>query len=155
MILAQTDPMLIGSVLVICIGNICRSPLAERRLAQGLPGLRVSSAGLAAVAGAAADPEAALAAAAVGLDLSGHVARQLTADIASDHDLILVMEPAQRSGITRRFPHLSGRVMLLSQWSGGQPVADPYRRGEAAHIAARDAILAGAEGWIARLRGPG
>lgn len=147
--------MRIGSILVVCIGNICRSPLGERLLAAGLPGVRVSSAGLAAVVGAAADRAAAASAALAGIDLSGHVARQLTEEIGRDHDLILVMEPAHRAGIGRRFPQLSGRTMLLSHWSDGKAIADPYRRDEAAHLAARDAIIAGANGWISRLLPPG
>lgn len=146
--------MRFGSVLVVCIGNICRSPLGERLLADALPGVRVASAGLSAVVGSGADPEAAAAAAGIGVDLSGHVARQLTDAIGRDHDLILVMEPAHRAEISRRFPQLSGRVMLFSHWNGGQPIADPYRRGTAAHQASRDALLAGARAWIPRLGGP-
>lgn len=144
--------MQIDSILVVCIGNICRSPLGERILAMELPGIRVASAGLAAVVGAGADPEASAAAASIGADLSDHVARQLSEEVGRDYDLILVMEPAHRAEIARRFPQLSGKTMLLSHWSGGQAIADPYRRGEAAHLKARDAIAAGANGWISRLR---
>lgn len=143
--------MRLGSVLVVCIGNICRSPLGERLLVASLPEVRVTSAGLGALVGAGADPDAAAAAAQIGIDLSGHVARQLTEAIGRDHDLILAMEPAHRIEIGRRFPQLFGRVMLFSHWSSGQAIADPYRRGEAAHLAARDAIVAGANGWISRL----
>ena len=142
-----------GSVLVVCVGNICRSPLGERVLARALPGLRVSSAGLAAVVGQGADEDAAKVAAEVGIDLSGHVARQLTPEIGTAHDLILVMEPGHRAEIFRRFPALSGRVMLFDQWTGGQGVADPYRRALDVHRATRDKILAAAEPWIARLGG--
>ena len=142
------------SVLVVCVGNICRSPLGEAVLARALPGLRLSSAGLAAVVGHGADADAARAAAEVGLDLSGHVARQLTAEIGAAQDLILVMEPGHRAEIFRRFPALSGRVMLFDHWTGGQGIADPFRRDLAVHRATRDRILAAAEPWIARLGGP-
>ena len=144
------------SVLVVCVGNICRSPLGERALARALPGLQLSSAGLAAVVGQGADADAARAAAEVGLDLSGHVARQLTAEIGAAQDLILVMEPGHRAEIFRRFPALSGRVMLFDHWTGGQGIPDPFRRDPEVHRATRDRILAAAEPWIARLdRGRG
>ena len=139
------------SVLVVCVGNICRSPLGEAVLARALPGLRLSSAGLAAVVGQGADADAARAAAEVGLDLSGHVARQLTAGIGAAQDLILVMEPGHRAEIFRRFPALSGRVMLFDQWTGAKGIADPYRRSEAVHRETRDRIIAAGAAWAARL----
>lgn len=142
-----------SSVLVVCVGNICRSPLGERVLARALPGLRVSSAGLAAVVGHGADAETTAVAAEIGVDLSGHVARQLTVEIGAAHDLVLVMEPGHRAEIFRRHPALSGRVMLFDHWIGGQGVADPYRKPRAAHLAARERIVAAAEPWIARLGG--
>lgn len=140
-----------GSVLVVCLGNICRSPLGERVLAKGLPGLHVASAGLAAVVGHSADADAATVAAEIGVDLSGHVARQFSLEIGVAHDLILVMEPCHRVEIFRRFPALSGRVMLFDQWIGGQGVSDPYRRSLDVHRATRDRIVTAAERWIVRL----
>lgn len=140
-----------SSVLVVCVGNICRSPLGERALLQGLPGMAISSAGLAAVVGSAADETAAMVASEAGVDLSGHVARQLTPQIGGSHDLILVMEPAHRAEIVRRHPQLSGRTMLFDHWTGGKGIADPYRMPEAFHRESRDLILAAAKTWIARL----
>ena len=142
-----------GAVLVVCVGNICRSPLGERVLARGLPGIAVRSAGLAALVGRGADAETARAAAECGIDLGGHVARQLTEAIGAAHDLILVMEPAHRAEMFRRFPALSGRVMLFDHWIGGTGVADPYHGPATAHRAARDRILAASEPWISRLSG--
>ncbi|ETD76436.1 arsenate reductase/protein-tyrosine-phosphatase family protein [Rhodobacter capsulatus] len=142
---------MIRSVLVVCVGNICRSPLGAAVLARARPGLRLSSAGLAAVVGHGADADAATVAAEVGLDLSGHLARQLSAEIGATQDLILVMEPGHRAEIFRRFPALSGRVMLFDHWTGGQGIADPFRRDLDVHRATRDRILAAAEPWIARL----
>lgn len=142
---------MIRSVLVVCVGNICRSPLGERLLARALPGVRVGSAGLGAVVGAAADADAQAVAAEIGVTLEGHVARQLTEVIGRDHDLILVMEPGHRAEVGRRFPQLSGRTMLYDHWTGGQGIADPYRKPIEAHRAARDRIAAAAEAWISRL----
>lgn len=142
---------MIRSVLVVCVGNICRSPLGERLLARALPRVRVGSAGLGAVVGAAADDDAQAVAAEIGVTLEGHVARQLTEVIGRDHDLILVMEPGHRAEVGRRFPQLSGRTMLYDHWTGGQGIADPYRKPIEAHRAARDRIAAAAEAWISRL----
>jgi protein-tyrosine phosphatase len=143
---------MIRSVLVVCIGNICRSPLAERVLGQALPRIRVASAGLGAVVGAAADPDAVAVADEIGVTISGHVARQLTEEIGREHDLILVMEPSHRIEVGRRFPQLSGRTMLFDHWTGGQGISDPYRKSVEVHREARDRIAAAAEGWIRRLQ---
>lgn len=146
---------MIASVLVVCVGNICRSPMGERLLAKALPGLVIGSAGLSAVVGSGADPVSTQAAAETGLDLDGHVARQLTADIGAAHDLILVMEPGHKAEILRRFPQLSGRTMAFDHWVGGKGIADPYRKPLAAHCAARDAIAKAAEAWALRLGSKG
>ncbi len=143
---------MIRSVLVVCVGNICRSPLGERLLAAALPHLSVGSAGLAAVVGEGADPDAAQVALEIGLDLGGHVARQLTEDIGKAHDLILVMEPGHKEEIMRRFPQLSGRTMLFDHWLGGRAIADPYRKPIEAHREARARISAAAAAWVERLK---
>lgn len=140
-----------NSVLVVCVGNICRSPLGERALKQALPSLTVSSAGLGAVVGSGADETASTVAAEAGVDLSGHVARQLNLQIGQAHELILVMEPAHRTEIARRYPQLSGRTMLFDHWTGAKAIADPYRLPEAFHRQVRDQILDAAKGWSARL----
>lgn len=142
---------MMNSVLVVCVGNICRSPLGERALKQSLPGLTVSSAGLGAVVGSGADQTASAVAAEAGVDLSGHIARQINLQIGQAHELILVMEPAHRTEIARRYPQLSGRTMLFDHWTGAKGIADPYRLPEAFHREIRDQILAAASAWTARL----
>lgn len=120
-------------------------------MAIGLPRLRVGSAGLAAVVGAGADDTATAVAAEAGIDLSGHIARQLTPKIARQFDLILTVEPSHRSEIGRLFPEMSGRTMLLDHWTGARGIADPFRRTEGFHREIRDQILAAAQAWIDRL----
>ena len=143
---------MIKSVLVVCVGNICRSPMGERLLAQALPGVTVSSAGIAAVVGAAADDTATATATEIGLDLGGHIARQITAELGAAHDLILVMEPGHRAELTRRFPQLSGRAMLFDHWIGGKGISDPYRKSMEAHRQTRDRIAQSAKTWADQLR---
>lgn len=141
-----------GPVLVVCVGNICRSPLGERALKSHLPDLEVSSAGLAALVGHAADETAASVAAESGLSLEGHAARQMTAELGAKHQLILVMEPGHRSEIMRRFPQLSGRTMLFDQWTRARGISDPYRKPIEFHREVRDQILKAAAAWATRLQ---
>ncbi len=117
-----------------------------------LPDLVVTSAGLAAVVGSAADATAIEAAEEIQLDLGGHVARQLTQEIGAAHDLILVLEPGHRTELGRRFPQLSGRTMLLDHWVGGKGIADPYRKPIETHRITRDQIVEAAASWAKRLR---
>lgn len=83
---------MINSILVVCIGNICRSPTGERLLKAALPERKIASAGLKAMVGGSADETASIVANEHGVSLQDHVAQQLTADMCRDSDLILVME---------------------------------------------------------------
>lgn len=145
--------MQIRSVLVVCVGNICRSPLGERALAARLDGVTVSSAGLGALVDSAADPDAARAAADLGISLDNHRARQWTGAIGAAHDLILVMEPEQRLSIVKAHPELSGKTFLMSQWSGGAAINDPYKRSNEMHRAVAKQIVTAADAWAVRLKG--
>ena len=84
--------------LVVCTGNICRSPMAEAMLRQecsqrGVPD-GIASAGVAAVPGQAATQEAVRAVRAWGLDLSGHRSQPSTSDLVGGSALVLTMEVA-------------------------------------------------------------
>ena len=122
-------------ILVICVGNICRSPMAEALLASRLAGLglrsRVESAGLAALVGHPADATAQALMRERGLDLSGHRARQLEPAHVSAADLVLVMDSAQQRAVEAMLPAARGRVHLLGRW-GGFDIPDPYRQDRAA-----------------------
>lgn len=139
------------SVLVVCIGNICRSPVAEALLRRDVAGVTVRSAGLHAMVGHGAQREMVDLAQGINLDLTSHIARQFTPEMGKDHDLILVMERAHRDEISQIAPHLMGRTMLLDHWSGGKGIADPYQNGQAAYEQAFSAIIAAAKPWGTRL----
>ncbi len=120
----------IGRILVVCAGNICRSPMAEALLRQRLkdhPTLKavdVSSAGTIAYDG---NPPSADAVEELheryGLDINSHRARSVTRQ--SKADLVLTMDRATTA--TVEAIGLSAPVLLLGDFVGtGEEVADPY-----------------------------
>lgn len=147
-----------GSVLVVCIGNICRSPLGETLLRTELEkhgsDIRVSSAGLHALVGQPADSETSAVAESHGVSLSGHKARQFTAELGRAADMILVMEPGHKSEITRLAPSLSGKTFLFDQWTLAKGIADPYRRSREFHEAVFPLIRDAALKWSEKLLAP-
>lgn len=120
---------------MVCTGNICRSPMAEVLLAHRLASrgahARVESAGIAALVGRPADPEARALMAERGLDLTRHRARQLTPDLVRAFELVLVMEAGQQRSVEQLLSSARGRVHRLGKL-GDFDVPDPYGQGRAA-----------------------
>ena len=146
---------MIRNILVVCVGNICRSPLGERLLAKDAPHLVVTSAGIGALVGNSADQTAQEVATSHGVSLNGHVARQFTAEMGRAADLILVMEPGHKAQIARDTPQLSVKTMLFDHWTGAAGIADPYRRTAEFHELVFQQIQAAAAGWIKKLPNAG
>jgi protein-tyrosine phosphatase len=138
-------------VLVICDGNICRSPMAALLLADALTNLEVESAGLGAMLGERLDAEAAALMCQRGLDGSGHVARQFTQLMAKSAELILVMTETQKKAIESLYPFAKGRVFRVGEHEQFD-VADPYLRGRVAFESALASIERGLTNWIPALR---
>ena len=139
---------MITSVLVVCVGNICRSPTGERLLKRALPDMRIASAGLSALKGYTADQTASEVAARHGLSLEGHHAQQLTASMCRDFDLILVMEKRHIEQVNRIDPAARGKTMLLGHWLNQQEIADPYRKSREAFEEVYGLLENAAQKWV-------
>ena len=102
-------------VLVVCEGNLCRSPLAERLLTSRLAGaeVRVASAGVHAVVGAPMDASAAAELTRLGGDPSEFEARQLTASMVTEADLVLTATRAIRGQVVATAPAALKRTFTL------------------------------------------
>jgi protein-tyrosine phosphatase len=139
-------------ILVVCVGNICRSPLGERLLQAGLQDrFTVTSAGIAALEGHAADETSTDVAIAHGTSLEGHVARQFSRQLGLENDLILVMEPGHKREIGRMTPELLGKVMLFDKWTSNKGISDPYRHSREMHEIVYDQVAAAAAAWAKKL----
>ena len=109
------------AILVICTGNVCRSPTAEGllrvsledRLGSDAPA--VSSAGTAGWEGSGAMPESVSAAAERGVDISAHVARRLVPELVDDADLVLAMADEHRRAVASADAGAAGKTFTLKE----------------------------------------
>ncbi len=126
--------------------------LLREELAKTGEGYDVQSAGLGALVGHPADETAQKLMRRIGIDISGHRARQLDSDLVHWADLILVMETSQKKTLESSEPSARGRVYRLGEW-GDFDVPDPYKRPEEAFEQALTLISQGVSEWIPKLRG--
>jgi len=138
-------------ILVVCVGNICRSPSGEYLFKKFLPNKTIASAGVGALVGKPADKMATQVALENGISLDGHKGQQLSSEICRDYDLILVMEQGHIEAVTNIAPEARGKTMLLSHWNGKEDIPDPYRKSKEAFEHAYKLIEKGCQTWAKKL----
>ena len=146
-------------VLVVCVGNICRSPAAEYLLRdyiqQSRPDLanniQVMSAGLAAVVGSDPHPYTQELMLHAGIDCSGHRAQQLNTEMVTGSDLVLVMENMHKRHIESQYPQSCGKVFLLGEWDEGIEIVDPYNKPQEDFVKVQKLMEHGLKQWVQKL----
>lgn len=139
------------SILIVCTGNICRSPIGERFLRRILPDKKIDSAGTGALVDHAADAGAVKIAQQYGLSLEGHVGRQFTSALGRQYDLILVMERSHIEQIGHIAPEVRGKTMLFGHWINQRDIPDPYRKSDEAFLSVYKLIEQAGKLWAQKL----
>ena len=142
--------MSFNNILVVCVGNICRSPIAEALLKQHYPSKHIDSAGLSAVVGSGADAKALAVMAEDGVDMSNHIAKQINEDLVKRADLILTMSISQTKWIEDQWPHCRGKTFRIGHWID-KDVADPYGHDESAFDTAKQDIISSLNQWFNKI----
>lgn len=116
----------IKNLLVICIGNICRSPTAEKIFTKKLNHIKTSSAGINALDGNPINKFAFQILEEEGYKELDHSARTVNIKMLQEADLVLVMEKIHQQKLIHSYPQLSGKIMLLGKWQNNIDISDPY-----------------------------
>jgi protein-tyrosine phosphatase len=144
---------MVNRILIVCVGNICRSPTAEVMLRDRLreKGTLVESAGLAALVGQPIDPTAESVLGRNGLTAVGHVARQLSQAMLSAADMVLAMDNRHVSAIQALAPQVRGKTFFLGRWQDDRPIPDPYGRDLTEFERTFGMIADAVDAWTTRL----
>jgi protein-tyrosine-phosphatase len=120
------------TLLFVCSGNTCRSPLAQvmtsALLAEaGVDDWEVDSAGLAALTSTPASERAIDVAAEQGLDLSQHSSKPLSVQLLEQAQLVLVMTESHKRSLLTAAPQFAAKIHTLKSFAGQSgDVDDPY-----------------------------
>ena len=136
------------SVLVLCTGNICRSPYAEAVLKHRAPSIFVDSAGLSAMVDYEADATGQAVAQGRGIDMSQHKAKQVTRSLIGQSDLILVMDDEHLSRLHRKYPDSRGKSFKLGKLKGDKNIVDPYLKSQSFFELVFNEIDEAVETWL-------
>ena len=112
------SPRLDGRLLLVCTGNVCRSPLLERALRSVFPGSDIVSAGTMALVGSPMTPQTAVRLARLGGDPAGFTSRQLTEEIVRDSDMVITATRAHRAAVIELEPRALHRTHTFGDLPG-------------------------------------
>ena len=144
-----------NSILMVCVGNICRSPMAEALLIDRLSDsnyskINIASAGVGALVGHEADATAKELMTEKNIDVSAHRARQLSTELISEYDLILVMEKGHINAVHNIASSSKRKVHLLGKWSDFE-ISDPYMQPRREFEVALELIERGVDEWVEKV----
>jgi glycine hydroxymethyltransferase len=116
------------TILFLCTGNVCRSPMAEglfRHAVQGRGEFRVLSAGLGAVDGQVPTHHSVQAMKEIGIDISRQRSRALTSELVKQADLILGMTHSHTDTVALLYPQAAEKTFLLREFD---ETLEPYEK---------------------------
>ncbi|AOE50176.1 low molecular weight protein-tyrosine-phosphatase [Kangiella sediminilitoris] len=129
------------NTLILCTGNICRSPVAEAFLKRiSGESTKVLSAGVNTKDCALADDTCIELLKQKGIDITGHRSQKLSSELLVSADLVLVMEKKHIEEVSRVYPEARGKLKLLGHWQRNKEVLDPYKKSREVYMYAVDLI---------------
>ena len=139
-----------ATILFVCTGNVCRSPMAEALMRHQIAGrneLRVESVGLGAPDGAPPSANAVEAMRQLGLDIAGHRSRSADIALLHDADFIFVMSHQHLGTIELLYPEVAEKTFLVREFEPGlgeydKDIADPIGQSLDVYLRCRDQIRA-------------
>lgn len=142
-------------ILVICLANVCRSPLAEAVLQKGLAeSAEISSAGLAASPGSEIDPRTLRFLEETNVRYLGLGAKAVNKSVVREAELILAMEARHIRRLCDIYPYALGKTFLLGHWRHGREVSDPVQSTDDEYEIIGEQIYEFAGDWIDVLSKP-
>src|SRR6187455_749496 len=139
------------TILFVCTGNVCRSPMAEglfRHAVAGRNDCRVLSAGLGAMDGQPPSAYAVQAMKEIGIDISRQRSRMLTADLVQQADYIFGMTHSHVDTVTLLYPQAAEKTFLLREFDDTldtfeKDISDPIGGSYDVYLNCRDQIEQG------------
>ncbi len=139
------------TILFVCTGNVCRSPMAEglfRKAASGRGEFYVFSAGIGAMDGQPPTPHSVQAMSELGIDISGQRSRMLTADLVRQADFIFGMTHGHVETVGLLYPQAAEKTFLLREFdetldSFAKDIADPIGSPYEIYVHCREQIEQG------------
>lgn len=134
-----------SGILVVCTGNVCRSPYLERLLAAALPGVTVSSAGTMALVGDDIEPRVKALLLERGVNATGFASRQLQPAMAEGADLVITASREHQRKVLRLAPRAMRRTFTLRELADALTADAPVhaQEGGLSAVVARAVALRG------------